>query len=215
MILVSQFAETTSIYTSIFSGFISLIVCFISVSYNNSIANNNRRLTKENVNQQLSENRINNNKALNANVLSNARIEWLQKARENTAELVSNFFSITESFPSIGSKISKQETKEISASFSKFFTSVYLLKIFYNVKDKNNNINEDHEALHEKLNALDQSVDQFQKNYFIHIVNVDGNVPIDFNERMSDLHKLLEELIEESSRYFKQVWEEAKNFEDN
>ncbi|GEM_PF-5849031 len=76
-------------------------------------------------------------------------------------------------------------------------------------------INEDHNVLHEKLTTLDKSVDEFQKNYFIHILNVNGNVPLDFNDRMDEIHELLEDVIDESSKYFKQVWEEAKIFDDN
>lgn len=155
----------------------------------NNFRNNrsNNRVLKELKEQELS-----------ANIISNARIKWLETVRLHSAELIKNCIAVT-SNENITREGDRQENYE---DFIKYY---YLLKLYYTEKDKENSDNEDHKKIISELDRLYKKiVDEFK-----YVTEKNG----EFDGE--GIKKIIDNFTTISSDYFKKVWEEAKDIKDN
>lgn len=165
-----------------------IITFIIGVS---TVANNIR---SNNKNNQLLKNL--KAKELSANVFSKARIDWLETVRLHTAELVKNYIAVI-SNENLTNKGCRQTNYE---DFIKYY---YLLKLYYTRTNDEGDDNEDHKKLVEQLDYIyDLFISEF--NYV-----TQENGEFDKEKFKSEMDKF----IEDSSRYFKDVWEQAKSIE--
>lgn len=154
---------------------------------------------------------------IKAEILAKARIEWLDKARFHTTDYITAFYSLINELmsPNVnhldGIDINKlthyNNLKKKTEDFNRHET---LLKLIYNVNDKYGNCNIDHMKLIKSIETIQRRVAQFTmiyKNIAIDCISEGQPIP---KMDTSLLDDCIEEFINESSVYYKQVWEEAK-----
>ncbi|PKF08379.1 hypothetical protein [Macrococcoides caseolyticum] len=174
-----------------------LTLIFNFVSHNNKIKNDEVLKQKE----------------LKGNILSKARIEWLSSARNITSEYIASFYSITQDLPTRGNTLTSKQSENVSRGIYENNRLYYTLKLYYTVKDEKGEINEDHKILVRDLEKAENQINSFINSYLYQFLS--GQIPIDSraDKEIDKVIKELEILIEDSTIYFKKVWEEAKSLE--
>lgn len=140
------------------------------------------------------------NKAkIKADVISKSRVEWLELIRLNTAILIESYYSYMNNF-TLTESGHKEMLKDLSDVQAKYNRTYWLLKLYYTEKDKKGKPNIRHNEIIEKLDTFNNKLEEF----------IDNNKGIygDFDPKELDIY--LEEFVEVSSKYFKDVWEETK-----
>lgn len=199
--------------TNILPAIIALIGTGFTIHYTKKNSINQIELQKElNTKQQnfqkeiraLNEKHLTNlkNKELSANIIAKQRIDWLQNVRNATSDFISSYYELMNDFMS---KVTEKEHKEHLKEYNKNY---HLLCLYYPTKDDKGVLNDDHDILVKKLEALDKEVKYIAKK---HKINFD-NRQIS-KVRMYEADQALNNFIKESTSYFKYVWEQAKDME--
>lgn len=170
--------------TSLLSPILTAIVGYITIRSN---IKSNRRNNL--VSQKLKE------EELNANVISNARIEWLEQVRKHTADYIENTnllcYELTMEY----------DNKRFATFLSNYRKSHFMMKLYFTEIDHRKKINMDHAKIVSLLNEIEKEMIKQMDN-----VNKNKN-SIDINKIESIINKFCENI----SIYFKKVWEEAKD----
>lgn len=138
---------------------------------------------------------------IESEVISKSRVEWLDIVRNNTAEFIESYYEYINDFI-LDKKLSGNNTLALSKSQSKYNKAYWKLRLYYTVNSYNNGENKDHKIICEKLDNFNKVIEKFITKY-----NKNPKGKFDTDELESNLKVF----VEESSKYFKKVWEEAKN----
>lgn len=154
---------------------------------------------------------------IKADILAKARIQWLEKARTCTTDYITAYYSLINELmsPDVIYKddediIRLTHYNNLKKKTENFDKQETLLKLIYNVNDKYGNCNIDHLKLIKSIETIQRRVAQFTmiyKNIAIDCISEGQPIP---KMDTSLLDDCIEEFINESSVYYKQVWEEAK-----
>lgn len=136
-------------------------------------------------------------KELNANIISNARIKWLETVRLHSAEFIKNYVAII-------SNEHLTRTGKKQENYEEFIKYYYLLKLYYTEKNRRGRNNRKHEEITSIL-------DDLYSELLVEIIWVTEHQGEFDHDR---LEKMLHEFTTISSNYFKIVWEEAKDIEN-
>ena len=209
-------------FNSYAPAFIALIGTFATIYFNKKTSNENRNANEEiakkqrllqlglNTKQQEFQNEIRNlnekhltdlkNKELVANIIAKQRIDWLQDVRTVTSEFISSYFNLISDF------MAPTDIKKHADNLNKFNKHYYLLYLYYPLKDKKGNINKNHQVLLDSLENFYHVVKEVQLN---HSINTTNKIKSGIDTEKLDYY--LDKFIEESTLYFKLVWEDAKS----
>lgn len=132
---------------------------------------------------------------LNANIIANARINWLESVRNHTADFIKNTYSFKNE---IVLNNNSENFKEADENFKK---SYFLLKLYFTENRNSEEKNVEHKQI------IDASVKIYEHIYTEaeYVIQRGG----EFNQ--VELNALLNSFTTMTSDYFKEVWEEAKN----
>lgn len=173
--------------TSLLSPILTAIVGYITIRSN---IKSNRRNNL--VSQKLKE------KELNANVISNARIKWLEKVREHTASYIESANLLCYELTM------KYDNKRFATVLSNYRKSHFMMKLYFTKTDHRNKINMDHAKIISLLDEIEKEIREQMRN-------------VSKNKDSLDIDKLesvINKFCENISIYFKKVWEEAKDIEN-
>lgn len=131
---------------------------------------------------------------LNANIIANARINWLESVRNHTADFIKNTYSLKNEI------LTKNEEKFKEAD-ENFRKSYYLLKLYFTENRNSEEKNDEHKQILDASEKIYEFI--YQEEVFIR----ERGGEFDQNE----LDELLNSFTALTSDYFKEVWEDAKN----
>ncbi|HHP6032997.1 TPA: hypothetical protein ACSEHU_001718 [Streptococcus pyogenes] len=172
---------------SLLSPILTAIIGYITIRSNRK---SNRRNNL--VSQKLKE------KELNANVISNARIKWLEQVREHTASHIENVFLYY-------SRLVLHDNSEgFIIALSDYRKSYYMIKLFFSERDVRGRLNKDHEKIINALKDIDIELEKLFINAMIKKEKVESKT----------LNKTIGNFCNICSIYYKKVWEEAKDIEN-
>lgn len=132
---------------------------------------------------------------LNANIIANARINWLESVRNHTADFIKNTYSFKNEI------IMNKDSEKYKESYENFNKSFYLLKLYFTENKSSGKKNEDHKNILQTSREIHNHVN----NQVEYVLEEKG----EFDEEKLD--ELIETFTITTSIYFKKVWEEAKN----
>ena len=209
--IVKHYKMILSFVASIIPAIIALVGTGFTIYYTRKNANGQNELKKElNTEQQKFQKEIRylnerhltalKNKELVANIIAKQRIDWLQDVRTVTSEFISSYFNLISDF------MAPTDLKKHSDNLSKFNKHYYLLCLYYPLKDEEGNINKDHQVILERLQEFYKVIKEVQEK---HPINISNKIQSGIDTEKLDYY--LEKFIEQSTLYFKIVWEDAKS----
>lgn len=211
MFVINLATDVMGIQIAIFSSFITLIVCFITVSYNKKIADETIKATKENLKIQLVDNNENTNKNLQANIITKSRIEWLQVARQHNIDFEMSAFKYADAFIVLenyrrrnpysnghvldGMKNKYRESKMV------FLTNYFAIKMLYPIIGEGDNIN--------KPNKRNTEIIENAKKLYEEVENFPEDLTSD--KHMKNIENLIDAYIACVYKYSKEEWIKVKS----
>lgn len=173
--------------TSLLSPILTAIVGYITIRSNKK---SNRRNNL--VSQNLKE------KELNANIISNARIEWLEQVRKHTADHIENTNLLCYTL------IMGYDNNKRAVALSNYRKSYYMMRLYFSERDLRNKTNRNHEKIINALNDIEYEMAAQSENV------------IEKGEKFEEeqLEEFIEVFCDICAMYFKKVWEEAKDIEN-
>lgn len=173
--------------TSLLSPILTAIVGYVTIR-------NNRKSNRRNnlMSQKLKE------KELNANIISNARIEWLEQVRKHTADHIENTNLLCYTL------ISGYRDDRLTEALSDYRKSYFMMRLYFSERDLRNKVNRNHEKIINALNNIDDEM----------LLQMENVVEKDEKFKPGWLEELIEVFCDICAKYFKKVWEEAKDIEN-